>query len=72
MTYLIFLAVGLGFIWLGLRTREEVYRLTAALVGTVLLVLGLFSTPLQLQLLVEIISIFAVFRICLRCLDDNL
>ena len=72
MTCLILLTIGLGFIWLGLKTSEEVYRLTAAAVGTVLLVLGLFATPLQFQLLVEVISVVAVFRICLRCLDDTL
>ncbi|MGB5968212.1 MAG: hypothetical protein WA865_22150 [Spirulinaceae cyanobacterium] len=71
MSYIIFLTVGLGFIWLGLKTREEVYRLTAAAVGAVLLVCGLIATPLPFQIFVEILTVIALFRVCLRCLEEN-
>jgi hypothetical protein len=67
-TYLIFLLIGLGIIWIGLRTGEEIVRIAAAIAGAILLIWGFALTPLPLQLLVEIVSVMAVFSVCVRCM----
>ena len=69
VTYLILLAAGLGIIWLGLKTKDEVYRLTATVSGAFCLVWGFALTPLPLQLLIGSLIVVAVFPICLRCLN---
>jgi hypothetical protein len=66
--YLVFLLAGLGIIGIGLRTGEEVVRIAAAIAGSILLIWGFALTPLPFQLLVEAISIMAVFSVCVRCL----
>jgi hypothetical protein len=66
--YLIFLLSGLGIIWIGLRTGEEIVRIAAAIAGAILLIWGFALTPLPLQLLVEIVSVMAVFSVCVRCM----
>ncbi|MBD1870331.1 hypothetical protein H6F88_26710 [Oculatella sp. FACHB-28] len=66
--YSIFLLMGLGIIWVGLKTGEEIIRIAAAIAGAILLVWGFALTPLSLQLFVEIISVMAVFSVCVRCL----
>jgi hypothetical protein len=67
-TYLIFLLIGLGIIWIGLKTGEEIVRIAAAIAGAILLIWGFALTPLPLQLLVEIVSVMAVFSVCVRCM----
>ena len=57
MSYLIFLGIGFGVIIWGLRTKEEVARLTAAVTGVIFLVWGLCLTPKMFLLATEIISI---------------
>lgn len=67
MTYLIFWAIALVIFGVGLRSREEVIQIVAALVGTVAAVWGLAIAPMALQLLIEVSVILAVFSICVRC-----
>ncbi|WP_036482364.1 hypothetical protein [Myxosarcina sp. GI1] len=67
MSYLFFLGIGLGTIWWGIRTTEEVARLTAAIVGALLLIWGLCLTPQSFLLIAEVLAILAIFRICVRC-----
>ncbi|MGV2830514.1 hypothetical protein [Myxosarcina sp. GI1(2024)] len=67
MSYLFFLGIGLGIIWWGIRASEEIAQLTAAIIGSILLFWGLCLTPQPFLLLAEILTIFAVFRICVRC-----
>ncbi|MGF1478926.1 MAG: hypothetical protein ACFB4I_05485 [Cyanophyceae cyanobacterium] len=67
MFYLLLLTTGVGIIWIGLQIKEEVFRLTAAVIGTVVLVWGFFWTPAPLQLLVEVLLVLSVFSICVRC-----
>lgn len=69
MSFIIFLGLGLGSIAWGLRSQEEVVRLSAAVVGAVLLVWGLCLTPQTFLLFGEILAVAAVFRICLRCCE---
>jgi len=66
--YLIFLLSGLGIVWLGLKTDEEIIRIAAAIAGSILLIWGFALTPMHFQLVAEIISILAVFSVCVRCL----
>lgn len=69
-TYLILWAVGLAIVWLGLRTKDEVYRLGAGVAAAIFLVWGFALTPSQLQFLFEAIALIAVFPTCIRCLKE--
>ena len=69
MSYLIFLGIGLGVIIWGLRTKEEVAQLTAAVTGVIFLVWGLCLTPKMFLLAAEIIAAIAAFRICISCCE---
>ncbi len=48
--YLVLLIAGLSAIWLGLRIREEVYRIAAVLSGALLLVMGFVLAPSAVQI----------------------
>ncbi len=69
MQYLIFLAIGLLIIIWGLKTKEEVAQLTAAIMGAIFLVWGLTMTPQPILLAAEIVAVIAIFRICVRCCE---
>ncbi|GAB4526769.1 MAG: hypothetical protein Tsb0014_07110 [Pleurocapsa sp.] len=69
MSYLIFLGIGLATIVWGLNVKEEVAQLTAAIIGTIFLVWGLFLTPQTFLLLMEIVAVIALFRLCIRCCE---
>ncbi len=69
-TYLILWAVGLGIIWLSLKTKDEVYRLGAVVAAAIFLIWGFALTPSQLQFLMEAIALIAVFPTCIRCLKE--
>jgi hypothetical protein len=68
VTYLVLLAVGLVVIWFGLKTKDDVLMIGSAITGALLLIWGFALTPFQLQLIVEILIVVAVFPICLKCL----
>ena len=68
VTYLVLLAVGLVVIWFGLKTKDDVLMIGSAITGALLLIWGFALTPSQLQLIVEILIVVAVFPICLKCL----
>ena len=70
VTYLILLGFGLGIIWLGLKTEDEVYRLGAVIGGAIFLVWGFALTPSQFQIFIEAIALIAVFPVCMRCLKE--
>ena len=67
MTYILLLAVGLTFIFIGLKIEEEVYRLSAAFMGAIVLAWGFTLTPTSFQVIVEFGMILSVFSICVRC-----
>lgn len=69
VTYLILLAIGLGLIWVGLRAKEEVLRITAVVSGAIFLIWGFALAPLQFQLLIAALVVVAVFATCMRCLE---
>jgi hypothetical protein len=66
--YLMLLLAGLGIVWFGLKTREEIYQIAAAIAAAILLIWGFALTPLPLQLLVEAIAVTAIFSVCVRCM----
>jgi hypothetical protein len=47
--YLVLLIIGLGAIWLGLKIREEVYRIAVVLSGVMLLIVGFVLSPSIVQ-----------------------
>lgn len=69
MSFLIFLGIGLGTIWFGLKVKEEVAQIAAAITGAIFLFWGLTLTPQPFLVAVEAIAVLAVFRFCLRCCD---
>ena len=69
MSFIIFLGLGLVIITWGLRAKEEIAQLSGAIVGAVLLFWGLCLTPQMFLLAAEIITVVAVFRICVRCCE---
>ena len=69
MSFLIFLGLGLGFVVWGLKSTEEILQLLSAIVGAILLFWGLCLTPQRLLISAEILTVIAVFRICVRCCE---
>lgn len=69
MSFVIFLGLGLGSIAWGLKSQEEIIQLSGAIIGAFLLVWGLCLTPQVFLLGAEIITVIAVFRICIRCCE---
>jgi len=68
MIYLLFLAIGLGISFFGLKTKDEVYRLSSVVVGALFLICGFALTPMHFQMLVEIFLVVPLFFVCVRCL----
>ncbi|NWF62483.1 MAG: hypothetical protein HXY43_25400 [Fischerella sp.] len=49
-TYLLLLVIGLAAIWLGLKVREEVYRIAVVFSGGMVLVMGFVLAPSAVQI----------------------
>lgn len=69
MSFLIFLGIGLGTIWLGFKVKEEVAQITAAITGAIFLLWGLTLTPQPFLITAEVIAVLAIFRLCLHCCE---
>ena len=69
MSFIVFFGLGLASIAWGIRSSEEVMQLSGAIVGAILLIWGLCLTPRMFLLGAEIITVIAVFRICVRCCE---
>ena len=69
MSFLIFLGLGFASIAWGLKSQEEIIQLSGAIIGAILLIWGLCLTPQMFLLGAEIITVIAVFRICIRCCE---
>ena len=67
MNYILILVIGLAFIAIGLKIQEEVYRLSGAFIGSIILIWGFALTPAAFQVIVEVGIILSVFSICVRC-----
>ncbi|MDM9380434.1 hypothetical protein QUB80_06925 [Chlorogloeopsis sp. ULAP01] len=54
-SYLVLLFIGLGAIWLGLKVREEVYRIAVVFSGVMLLIMGFVLSPSVVQFCVVLV-----------------
>ncbi|MBC1238364.1 hypothetical protein [Nostoc sp. 2RC] len=68
MISLVLLLIGLGVLFLGWKTRDEIHRIASLVTGTIALIWGFSLAPLSFQLISEIISVLAAFSLCMRCL----
>lgn len=70
MSHLIFWMLGFGTLWAGLNLfDDEVLLIVTAIVGSVLVLAGLLSSPPWLQITVETALIVALFNICMECIN---
>ncbi len=67
MNYILILVLGLACIVIGLKIQEEVYRLSAAFIGSIVLIWGFTLTPTAFQVMIEVGIVLSVFSICVRC-----
>lgn len=69
MHYLIFWLFGFGLLWAGLKLfDDEIIFISTAIVGSGLVIAGLISAPLGLQLGIEAALVFALFNVCMECI----
>ena len=68
MNYLIFLMLGFGALWAGLKLfDDEIFLITMLLVGSGLALIGLLSAPVPLQIGIEAFLVINLFHICMEC-----
>lgn len=69
MNYLFFLLSGFGTLWAGLNLfDDEVLLIVTLFVGSGLVLAGLISSPVFLQLGVEIALVASLFHVCMECI----
>jgi len=69
MNYLIFLMLGFGTFWAGLKLfDDEVLLIVSLFVGSGLVLAGLLSSPVKLQVGIEIVLIVNLFYACMECI----
>jgi hypothetical protein len=69
-TSIIFWILGFGSLWVGLKFfDDEVLLIVAIAVGSVLVLAGLLTAPPQVQIIVEVVLIIAVFHLCMECIE---
>ena len=69
MNYLIFLTLGFGTLWAGLKLfDDEILLITMLVVGSGLTLMGLLSSPVKLQAVIELVLILNLFYICMECI----
>ncbi|MEL6499834.1 MAG: hypothetical protein AAFQ23_00305 [Cyanobacteria bacterium J06623_1] len=70
MNYLIFWLLGFGTLWAGLKLfDDEVLLIVSLLVGSGFVLAGLFSSPGQLRIVIEVLLIASLFHICTECIE---
>ncbi|EDX83255.1 hypothetical protein S7335_435 [Synechococcus sp. PCC 7335] len=70
MNYLIFLLLGFGALWAGLKLfDDEVLLIVTLFVGSGLVLVGLVSSPVQLQVVIEVALIAGLFHTCMECIE---
>lgn len=70
MNYLIFLLLGFGALWAGLKLfDDEILLIVSLFVGSALVLIGLISSPVQLQIGIEAALIAALFHTCMECIE---
>ncbi|MEM6751880.1 MAG: hypothetical protein AAF630_02660 [Cyanobacteria bacterium P01_C01_bin.38] len=67
MTYILFLTIGFAIIWFAINIKEEVLRISAAIMGSLITIWGFSLSPTSFQIAIEIIGVVSVFSFCVRC-----
>lgn len=67
MTYLLFLTIGFAIIWLAINIKEEVLRISAAIMGSLITIWGFSLSPTPFQIAIELAGVVSVFSFCVRC-----
>lgn len=68
MSHIIFWILGFGILWAGLKLfDDEVLLIVTLIVGSILVLLGLLSSPPQLQMGIEVVLVVALFHVCMEC-----
>ncbi|MEM7554792.1 MAG: hypothetical protein AAF378_11950 [Cyanobacteria bacterium P01_A01_bin.84] len=67
MSYIFILALGLAIIWAAMKIEEEVYGISAVIMGTLIIVWGFALSPMSFQIVAEVIGLLSVFSFCMRC-----
>jgi len=69
MNYLILFVLGFGTLWAGLKLfDDEVLLIVALLVGSGFVLAGLLSSPMELQVGVEVLLVVSLFYVCMECI----
>lgn len=67
--YLVFWIFGFGTLWAGLKLfDDEVLLIVSMLVGSVLVLLGLLTSPEKLRIVIEATLVVALFFACMECI----
>ncbi|MGD1863457.1 MAG: hypothetical protein ACFB0D_02775 [Phormidesmis sp.] len=70
MNYLIFWILGFGTLWAGLKLfDDEVLLIVSLFLGAGLVLAGLFSAPVKLQVGIEVFLIVNLFYACMECIQ---
>lgn len=70
MNQLIFWILGLGTLWVGLKLfDDEAILIVSIFVGSAFILAGLILAPPQLQIVIEVIFILALFNVCMQCIQ---
>ncbi|PSB13303.1 hypothetical protein C7B61_09520 [filamentous cyanobacterium CCP1] len=69
MAFLVWLAIGLGMIWLSRKTKEDIPVIATAVSGAISLIWGFAIAPLPFQMAIEIVGILAIFVSCMGYCD---
>lgn len=70
MNYLIFLLLGFGSLWAGLKLfDDEVLLIVSLFMGSGLVLAGLLASPVQLQVGIEVVLIINLFYACMECIN---
>jgi hypothetical protein len=69
MSHFIFWTLGFALLWAGLNLfDDEIVFIVTAIVGSAFVLIGLVTSPPQLQLVVEIGLVLALFNVCTQCI----
>ncbi|MGB3650815.1 MAG: hypothetical protein WBA41_06325 [Rivularia sp. (in: cyanobacteria)] len=71
MTYILFLAIGFTIIWLAIKIKEEVIRISTVIAGTLITVWGFSLSPTPFQIAIELAGVVSVFSFCVQCWNKD-
>lgn len=69
MNYLLLWILGFGTLWAGLKLfDDEVLLIVSMMVGSVLVLSGLITSPPALRTVIEVALVVALFFVCTECI----